>query len=500
MSSESAKPAPADRPPVLRLTNVDYTFGSGDTATPVLMDINLTVRAGEVVILGGPSGCGKTTLLTLIGGLRKLQAGQIEIWDDSTGAHRRLLGMGEPELVLVRRLIGFIFQRHNLFDSLTAMQNVRLAQRLGPPTTDPDEDVHQLLRYLLLGERNILSEAQQPKYNAKPARLSGGQRQRVAIARALINQPGLVLADEPTAALDANSALATITLLRRLGGDIPDSELQQLVRRPGAPAEAEGLADWQVPMLRAIARRTGTTSLIVTHDHKIMNRADRIVQMDKGKIVSDVVVAERKFVLEALRSNVAFAALMPEEQQHVADTLLIGVDPKNRIPDEQVQDGVIYRPSAAAANRVRLGEVHRAGSVVIRQGDQPTDRARACIVRTGEVEVLVEDGGPATPAPGAGAEEGVRARGAAQGRAPQRHRPRSLRTSNCTRSTGTSSTRTEKSAGPSCARSRSTWAGSRRSDRRPMAGRSHRGPLNAGSRISRARTPWAWRNFATAAW
>jgi CRP-like cAMP-binding protein len=124
-----------------------------------------------------------------------------------------------------------------------------------------------------------------------------------------------------------------------------------------------------------------------------MNWADRIVQMDKGKIVSDVVVAERKFVLEALRSNVAFAALMPEEQQHIADALLVGVDPRNRIPDEQVQDGLIYRPLDTAPNRVPQGEVHRAGEVVIRQGDLANNGARAYIVRTGEVEVLREDGG-----------------------------------------------------------------------------------------------------------
>ncbi len=393
MSSDSAIPTTAAPPPTLRITNVSHTFGSGETATPVLMDINLTVHAGEVVILGGPSGCGKTTLLTLIGGLRKLQRGQIEVWDDASGAPLGLLGMGEAELVAVRRLIGFIFQRHNLFDSLTAMENVSLAQRLGPPTDDPDEDIRLLLRYLLLGERNILSETQQPKYYSKPAGLSGGQRQRVAIARALINRPGLVLADEPTAALDANSALAAITLIRRLAADIPESELRRLVRKAGAPAEAEGLAEWQVPLLRDIARRTGTTSLIVTHDNKIMNRADRIVQMDKGKIVSDVVVAERKFVLEALRSNVAFAALMPEEQQRVADTLLVGVDPKNPIPNEQVQDGLIYRPFAAGPTRIPLGEVHRAGKVVIRQGEVPTDNARAYIVRAGEVEIVGGDEG-----------------------------------------------------------------------------------------------------------
>jgi len=372
--------------PVLRITGVNHTFGSGETAARVLVDINLVVLPGEVVIMGGPSGCGKTTLLTLIGGLRKLQQGQIEIWDADAGMHRQLLGLGEADLVRVRRLIGFIFQRHNLFDSLTAMQNIRMAQRLKPPTENPVEDARRMLRYLLLGETNIQSEPQLPKFDYKPAGLSGGQRQRVAVARALVNRPKLVLADEPTAALDANSALATITLLRRLATEVPDAELEQLVRRPEARADEEGLAAWQLPFLRDLARETGTTSLIVTHDNKIMNRADRIVQMDKGRIVSNVVVAERRFVLEALRANVAFAAIMPEEQQHVADGILMGLNPKLPLPPEQVRDGLIYK------DQVCVGEVHAPGSIVIRQGDGVNDRSKAYIIRRGEVEVWRQEG------------------------------------------------------------------------------------------------------------
>ena len=387
MSFDADKTAPALLPPVLNVTGVTHAFGSGETATKVLVDINLTVHPGEVVIMGGPSGCGKTTLLTLIGGLRKLQKGQIEIWDSSVGRHRPLLGMGEPELVEVRKLIGFIFQRHNLFDSLTAMQNVRMAQRLRPPTADPDADAKRLLHYLLLGTLDIQSQPQSPKYEYTPAGLSGGQRQRVAVARALINQPKLVLADEPTAALDANSALAAITLLRRLAVDFPERDLTPLLRRPGAKADEVGLAEWQLPLLKAIATETGTTSLIVTHDAKIMNKADRIVQMDKGRIVSNVVVAEQKFVLDALRANVAFAAIMPEEQQRVADGLLMSVDPYYKVPPEQVEGTTIYRAGPPGTGRPAVGEAHPAGVDLIREGEPVGEDSKAYLIRRGVVEI-----------------------------------------------------------------------------------------------------------------
>src|SRR4051794_31071405 len=139
--------------PVLRIAGVNHHFGAGETRTQVLFDNTLEVMPGELVIMSGPSGSGKTTLLTLIGGLRTLQEGQIEVWDAGRGEDARLAGTPEEKLVGVRRLIGFIFQRHNLFDSLTAMQNVRMAQRLRPPPGDPDADARAFLTYLLLGER-----------------------------------------------------------------------------------------------------------------------------------------------------------------------------------------------------------------------------------------------------------------------------------------------------------------------------------------------------------
>src|SRR5215510_8971229 len=117
MSSNLPPPGQA----VLRVRGVNHFFGAGDTRTQVLFDNTLEVMPGELVIMSGPSGSGKTTVLTLIGGLRTLQEGEIEVWDAHRGAYRKLRGVGEDELVSVRRLIGFIFQRHNLFDSLTAL-------------------------------------------------------------------------------------------------------------------------------------------------------------------------------------------------------------------------------------------------------------------------------------------------------------------------------------------------------------------------------------------
>ena len=137
---------PPDGSPVLRITGVNHHFGEGETRTQVLFDNTLEVMPGEMVIMSGPSGSGKTTLLTLIGGLRTLQEGEIEVWDTGAGSYRTLRGTAEPDLVNVRRLIGFIFQRHNLFDSLTAMQNVRMAQRLKPTSGEPDAEVRELLQ------------------------------------------------------------------------------------------------------------------------------------------------------------------------------------------------------------------------------------------------------------------------------------------------------------------------------------------------------------------
>ncbi len=360
--------------PVLRIRGVNHFFGAGETRTQVLFDNALEVMPGELVIMSGPSGSGKTTLLTLIGGLRTLLSGEIEVWDAGRGDYARLAGTAEEQLVGVRRLIGFIFQRHNLFDSLTALQNVRMAQRL-KPAGDPDAAARDLLSYLLLGDRDVDGKPQAAKFGHKPAALSGGQRQRVAVARALVNRPKLVLADEPTAALDANSGLAVVTLLQCLARHRAGEELSRLVRSAADASDGGRLADWQVPLLSRVAAETGTTSLIVTHDARIMNLADRIVHMERGRIESNVVVAERLFVREGLRRSPVFAAILPDEQQKIADQLLVGVH-----PDQPV------RPDHLRSGRV---EVFEAGEPVVRQGEAVDERSKFYLIRRGRVDVLM---------------------------------------------------------------------------------------------------------------
>ena len=367
--------------PVLRIRGVNHYFGTGDTRTQVLFDNTLEVMPGEMVIMSGPSGSGKTTILTLIGGLRTLQDGEIEVWDAGRGDYRTLRGVPEPELVNVRRLIGFIFQRHNLFDSLTAMQNIRMAQRLKEGGADPDRAARELLSYLLLGETDLSGKPQKSRFDYKPAALSGGQRQRVAIARALVNRPKLVLADEPTAALDANSGLAVVTLVQELARERSEPELRKLVRSAEEAGENGRLADWQVGLLKRIADEHGTTSLIVTHDSRIMNLADRIVHMERGRIESNVVVAERLFVREGLRQSPAFAAILPEEQEKIADAVLIGVHPDDAV-----------RPDHLAARPGRV-EVYEPGQVIVREGDPVNEGSKFYLIRRGTVEVLRDEGG-----------------------------------------------------------------------------------------------------------
>lgn len=358
--------------PLLRIRNVNFTFGSGDTLTRVLKDINLEVMPGELVIMSGPSGSGKTTILTLIGGLRRMQDGEIDIWDASRGDYLRLKGLNESGLVSVRRLIGFIFQRHNLFDSLGATQNVRMSRELFPEGDDDDSEIRRALEYVGLGA----------KLHHKPAALSGGQRQRVAVVRALINRPRLVLADEPTAALDASSGLAVVTLLQHLARERDPADLAKLVRQPGDPDDAARLTAAQAALLPELARDKGTTSLIVTHDARIMNQADRIVHMERGEIVSNVVVAERLFVAEALRRCGFFAAILPEQQQEIADEVCIGVHPE--LP--------VARHAPAERLRGRV-ETFEPGQAIIRQGDRVDETSKFYLIRRGTVQIeQVADG------------------------------------------------------------------------------------------------------------
>jgi putative ABC transport system ATP-binding protein len=255
---------------VIQIRDLSHFFGDGETRSQVLFGNRLEVMPGEIVIMTGPSGSGKTTLLTLISGLRTVQDGSVKVLG------RELNGLGPAGLIQLRRGIGFIFQAHNLFDSLTAYQNVRMAMELQDTTpTEADARIRDLLTTLGLGHRIF----------HKPHQLSGGQRQRVAIARALANRPKLVLADEPTAALDEKSGRDVVTLLQTM------------------------------------ARELGTTSLIVTHDNRILDVADRIVNMVGGRIKSNVRVKEAAEVCEFMSKASVFQGLTPTQLADVAERM-----------------------------------------------------------------------------------------------------------------------------------------------------------------------------------
>jgi putative ABC transport system ATP-binding protein len=228
-----------DNPVVL--CGITYAYGEGELRRPVLREVDLTVEPGEIVLLTGPSGSGKTTLLTLIGALRAMQEGSARV----LGAE--LLGASESTRVQLRRRIGFIFQHHNLLGFLTARQNVAMA-------LEQDGTTSESRRLARAGEL-LASVGLAAHLDKLPAQLSGGQRQRVSIARALAADPGLVLADEPTAALDKTSGHEVVQLLREL------------------------------------AKSRGVPILLVTHDPRILDVADRIVAMEDGRIIETVVTA-----------------------------------------------------------------------------------------------------------------------------------------------------------------------------------------------------------------
>lgn len=222
----------------VELRGVSYAYGEGELRRPVLRDVDLSVGEGEIVLLTGPSGSGKTTLLTLIGALRGMQEGSARVLG------QELAGAGESLRVALRRRIGFIFQNHNLLGFLTARQNVAMA-------LEQDGTLSERERLARAGEL-LKAVGLEGHEDRVPQKLSGGQRQRVSVARALAAEPGLVLADEPTAALDKAS-----------GHDV-------------------------VRLLRDLAKSRGVPILLVTHDPRILDIADRIVAMEDGRIVEAV--------------------------------------------------------------------------------------------------------------------------------------------------------------------------------------------------------------------
>ena len=222
-------------PPAVAIRDLDHWYGRGSTCRQVLQGVHLTIQPGEVVLLTGPSGCGKTTLLTLVGALRQVMGGSLQVLG------QELNGSSRGERQRLRRRIGMIFQGHNLLRCLSAEQNVQMgSDLLDDLSYRSRRDVaRQWLRAVGLGDH----------LNKLPHDLSGGQKQRVAIARALAARPRLLLADEPTAALDS-----------RTGREVVD-------------------------LIRGLARDQGISVLMVTHDPRSLDIADRLVRMEDGQLL-----------------------------------------------------------------------------------------------------------------------------------------------------------------------------------------------------------------------
>jgi len=217
------------------IDGLSHSFGKGSMRRKVLQSIKMKIAPGEVVFLTGPSGCGKTTLLTLIGALRSVQEGDLRVFS------RELNGSSRKLRQALRRKIGMIFQGHNLLRCLTAEQNVQMGS--------------DLLMDLSYKQRRdnarewLSSVGLDDQAKRLPHDLSGGQKQRVAIARALAARPRLLLADEPTAALDSVTGREVVDLLRRL------------------------------------ATEQACSVLMVTHDPRVLDLADRLLYMEDGHLI-----------------------------------------------------------------------------------------------------------------------------------------------------------------------------------------------------------------------
>ena len=211
------------------------SFGDGGSKLTVLKGIDFNARDGEIMMLVGPSGCGKTTLLSVIAGTLRADAGSVDIFGD------KISSLSNSAVTRFRAAnIGFIFQSFNLIPTLNIAENVSVPLLIrGMASGKAEQKAREVLKLVGLGDR----------WKNRPNQLSGGQQQRVAIARALVHEPRLIICDEPTASLDAGNGHMVMDLFRD------------------------------------VARVPGRCVIIVTHDNRIFSYADRIAQMDDGRIV-----------------------------------------------------------------------------------------------------------------------------------------------------------------------------------------------------------------------
>ncbi len=218
----------------IRVNTVCKGFGSGDTRTEVLKDVDFEAQLGELLMLVGPSGCGKTTLLSVVAGTLGVDRGEVEVFN--TPLHR----LNQAAITRFRAAnIGFIFQQYNLIPTLTCVENVSVPLRIqGHSAAHAEKKAAEMLDRVGLGTR----------MKHRPGMLSGGQQQRVAIARALVHEPKLIICDEPTAALDSENGAKVMEILRH------------------------------------VATAPDRCVIIVTHDNRVFKYADRMTHMEDGRI------------------------------------------------------------------------------------------------------------------------------------------------------------------------------------------------------------------------
>jgi putative ABC transport system ATP-binding protein len=241
--------------PAILAQNLHKSFGAGARVTPILKGVSLTVNRGETVFLIGPSGSGKTTLLSLLGCILTPDQGSVRIFDQEIGRFN-----AEKLTAFRRTYLGFVFQTFNLFPTLSALDNIRLALSMrGVPFKAATEQAADLLNQLGLWHRSRL----------RPAQLSTGECQRVAVARALADNPSILFADEPTAALDAENGQAIMGLLTKL------------------------------------VRDRGVTLVVVTHDNRIIEHADRILRLEDGRLTHEWKPTDSLFNMGSSKEMVA---------------------------------------------------------------------------------------------------------------------------------------------------------------------------------------------------
>lgn len=336
------------------IEGLNHSFGKGALKKQILFDITTEIPRGEIVIVTGPSGSGKTTMLTLVGALRSAQEGSVRVLG------QQLRGANPRTLEKVRKQIGFIFQQHNLLGALSAIQNVELGARVTGKISRGD--LHKRAAQML--EAVGLSDRMQHY----PAQLSGGQRQRVAIARALVGEPEMLLADEPTASLDKQS-----------GREVVDR-------------------------MKFLAKEHGTTILLVTHDNRILDIADRIVHLEDGRLstFTDSVIANNRLMMQTLAESrrkqdiedlvekldeTEFQALLQEiteESQRFLEATALASD--------DVFKGMLSRGLAAFTRK--LGQLLNAerSSLFLVEGDSLVLKVAQDLQQTGEVRIPLGSG------------------------------------------------------------------------------------------------------------